>query len=138
MFSKVLSSRKILSLCTRRATTKATTNNSNTNAYPLSSVVVGSNFGILCHQNQHQHRIATPVLFSSSSRPFVSVTLPLFEKHTMKVPTMGDSITEVSHHHSVIVVAVIVGTPFLHKILFVPFSHQSHTQTRHPPHVVTF
>ncbi|KAG7346135.1 dihydrolipoyl dehydrogenase [Nitzschia inconspicua] len=29
-----------------------------------------------------------------SSQSFVSVTIPLWEKHTMKVPTMGDSITE--------------------------------------------
>jgi hypothetical protein len=136
MFSKVLSSRKILSLCTRRATTKATTNNSNNNAYPLSSVVGGSNGGILCHQNQHQHRIPTPVLFSSSSRSFVSVTLPRFEKHTMKVPTMGDSITEVSHHHSVIV--VVVGTPFFNDINRPFVSSISHTNSPPSLLIVTF
>jgi hypothetical protein len=30
-----------------------------------------------------------------SARGFVSVTSPVLEKHTMKVPSMGDSITEV-------------------------------------------
>jgi hypothetical protein len=30
-----------------------------------------------------------------SNRSLVSRTAPLLEKHTMKVPTMGDSITEV-------------------------------------------
>ena len=31
---------------------------------------------------------------SSQARCFVSYTTPTLEKHTMKVPTMGDSITE--------------------------------------------
>jgi hypothetical protein len=31
----------------------------------------------------------------ATARPFVSMTRPMWEKHTVAVPTMGDSITEV-------------------------------------------
>jgi hypothetical protein len=100
MLSKVYGSVKsvkvMTSLLTRRASMAAITtmkngvviatsdplNGKNKNFVPLRSL----HFQIQKHMRQQQQ---------FQSRSFVVSTLPLFEKYTMKVPTMGDSITEV-------------------------------------------
>lgn len=38
---------------------------------------------------------SSPSLFAATGRDFVTATNVVFEKHITKVPTMGDSITEV-------------------------------------------